>query len=141
MRAQLLRGLVVKSRMNTTSHRQASESRGKRRARFELVLASILLAFGLFVLPALIYAVGILLLGPYGEGAGMGRFYGDFFSDLIEPSGRAWALALGPLVLILVLRLIFLDVWRAPRDEEPEAPARAEPPREHARVEPRVSLD
>ncbi len=130
--------------MDTKSNRQVSESRANRRARFEIVLASILLAFGLFILPALIYIVGTLLLGPYGEKAGLGRFYADFFGDLIEPSGRAWALALGPFVLVSVLRLLFLDVRRPAADEdEPSAapPQGAEPAREHARVEPRVSLE
>src|SRR5512138_3954504 len=89
------------------------ESPLRRRLRFELVFASIWLGVGLFLLPALIYGVGILLLGPYGDGFGLGRFYADFFADLVEPSGRAWALALGPVLLITVLRLLFLDL-RAP---------------------------
>jgi hypothetical protein len=112
-----------------------------RRLRFELIFASICLAFGLFVLPALIYGVGILLLGPYGENAGLGAFYADFFGDLVAPTGRAWALVLGPLVLICVLRLLFLDIKpRPPEDEAPQAP-RAPASREQARVEPRVSLE
>jgi hypothetical protein len=112
------------------------------RLRFELIFASIWLAFGLFVLPALIYGVGILLLGPYGENAGLGAFYADFFGDLVAPTGRAWALVLGPLVLISVLRLLFLDV-RSQRPEDEEAPhtPRTPPAREQARVEPRVSLE
>lgn len=115
----------------------------RRRLRFELVFASIWLGFGLFLLPALIYVVGILLLGPYGEGSGLGRFYADFFGDLVEPSGRAWALVLGPLVLISVLRLLFLDVGARPSEEdETHEPPQAPPPaREHTRVEPRVSLE
>ncbi len=117
----------------------------RRRLRFELVFASIWLGVGLFLLPALIYFVGVLLLGPYGEGSGLGRFYADFFGDLVAPSGRAWALALGPLVLISVLRLLFLDVRAAPssdgHDEEPSSPTRPPRAREPSRVEPRVSLE
>src|SRR4051812_31169025 len=79
----------------------------RRRARFEAIFASIWLAVGLLGLPAVIFAVGGALLGPYGENGGLGRFYGDFFGDLAEPSLRAWAIALGPLALISVLRLIF----------------------------------
>lgn len=115
----------------------------RRRLRFEVVFASVWLGIGLFVMPALIYLVGILLLGPYGEGSGLGRFYADFFGDLVEPSGRAWALVLGPLVLISILRLLFLDVRshspESKDDDEPRTPA--PPAREHARVEPRVSLE
>ena len=88
------------------------------RLRFELIFASIWLAVGLFVLPAPIFAVGGALLGPYGENGGrLGRFYGDFFGDLAEPSVRAWAIALGPLVLISLLRLVFAG--RRSRAAEP----------------------
>lgn len=118
------------------------------RLRFELIFASVWLAFGFFILPALIYGVGTLLLGPYGENQGLGAFYADFFGDLVTPTGRAWALALGPLVLISLLRLLFLDVGpkRAADDSDPpRASPRTPPPapqrREPARVEPRVSLE
>jgi hypothetical protein len=109
-----------------------------------LIFASIWLAVGLFVLPATIFAVGGALLGPYGENSRLGRFYGDFFGDLAEPSMRAWALALGPLVLISVLRLVFAGAGRGP---EPPQDSLAEPPaprrghEETRRVEPRVSAE
>jgi hypothetical protein len=108
-----------------------------------VIFASIWLLVGLFVLPALIFAVGGSLLGPYGDNGGPGRFYGDFFGDLAEPSVRAWSLALGPLVLITILRLIFVGAGRTPgRRGEEDRPA---PPRrtaeDHRRVEPRVSTD
>jgi hypothetical protein len=131
---------------NASNRQQKHAPRARSRVRFEIVLASILLAFGLFVLPAMIYWVGILLLGPYGEGSGLGRFYADFFGDLVAPSARTWALALGPLVLISLLRLIFLDLGSAPPDEEEDEPPRPSPQpkpavRERSRVEPRVSLE
>lgn len=116
------------------------------RLRFELILGSALLAVGLFVLPAAIYFVGNALLGPYGDKAGLGTFYADFFGDLASASGRAWTLALGPLVLISWLRLLFLRRKAEPVDAD-QAPAppptRARPATEAAgrRVEPRVSLD
>lgn len=115
--------------------------RQRRRLRFELIFTGVWLAIGLFAVPALIFAVGGALLGPYGDNAGLGRFYGDFFGDLAEPSLRAWAIALGPLILISLLRLVFAGVPRAP--QEP-----AQPPSEHRRpaedarrIEPRVSAD
>jgi hypothetical protein len=117
------------------------------RTRFELIFASVWLAVGLFLLPALIFWVGIVLLGPYGEGqgAGMGTFYGDFFADLAQGEVRAWALALGPLVLITLLRAIF---WGArPKAETPHEPsAKAPSPTptksvDPRRVEPRIGAD
>jgi hypothetical protein len=128
------------------AHTDADEvvtgSRYRRRARFELIFASIWLAVGLFALPATIFAVGGALLGPYGDNGGLGRFYGDFFGDLAEPSVRAWAIALGPLVLISILRLVFAGAGRGP--EKPQE-ARATSPRrtseDSRRVEPRVSTD
>ena len=116
------------------------------RLRFELILGSALLAAGLFVLPAAIYYVGNALLGPYGDKAGLGTFYADFFGDLASASGRAWMLALGPLVLISWLRLLFLKRNAAPADEDQAPsppPARVRPATEAAgrRVEPHVSLD
>lgn len=115
----------------------------RRRARFELIFAGIWLAVGLLLLPALIFTVGGSLLGPYGDNGGLGRFYGDFFGDLAEPSVRAWAIALGPLVLISVLRLIFVGAGREPEkppdEEERPAPPRRHTAEDHRRVEPRVS--
>jgi hypothetical protein len=115
------------------------------RMRFELILASLLLALGLFVLPALIYWVGNALLGPYGTApaANLGTFYADFFGDLASGSVRTWSLALGPLIVISLVRLIFL---RRP-DESAEPPQEPAPRRSanktqnERRVEPRVTLD
>ena len=115
------------------------------RVRFELIFGSVLLGIGLFVLPALIYTVGLSLLGPYGEGqgAGLGTFYGDFFGDLAQGEVRTWLLALGPLLLISLIRLIFLGTH--PRTA---APTEVEPPianprsSEHrSRTEPRIGAD
>lgn len=101
--------------------------------RFEVVWASVLLAFGLFALPALIYGVGIVLLGPYGgEGnaqGGVSVFYRNFFADLAAPSIIAWSIAVGPLLVIALFRLAFIG-HRGP-DAEP--PARRESPPPQAR--------
>ena len=121
----------------------AAGSRYRRRARFEAIFASIWLAIGLFAMPAAIFAVGSALLGPYGENPRLGRFYGDFFGDLAEPSIRAWAIALGPLALISILRLIFAGAGRGP-----QAPVSADftpgprrTPEEPRRVEPRIDAE
>ncbi|HKE93346.1 MAG TPA: hypothetical protein VKB34_03490 [Povalibacter sp.] len=121
--------------------------RSHSRLRFELIFGSILLGLGLFVLPGLIFWVGKTLLGPYGNGAGagIGTFYADFYGDLATGSLRAWTLAVGPLVMVLLVRLIFLrrpaedsgqpDDDAAPRQVRPAASD------DHRRIEPRVSLD
>jgi hypothetical protein len=139
----------------------SAEQRRSRRLRFELIFASLGLAFGLFVLPALIFTVGAALLGPYGEKAGLSTFYVDFYGDLADGAGRAWSLALGPLVLIYLLRAVFIGV-RTKKveaadvdDEPPYEPRRpAPPPRRETpvrnqksapgrrtRVEPRMGSD
>lgn len=127
-----------------TSPSDGAGNRYRRRARFEVIFTSIWLAVGLFVLPATIFFVGGVLLGPYGDNGGLGRFYGDFFGDLAEPSVRAWTIALGPLTLISLLRLVFAGAGRDPQEPQAEQDRPAAPRRtaeEVRRVEPRVSAE
>jgi hypothetical protein len=153
----------IQARMNAAAHTDDDVSDEQRRApplRFELIFASLWLAFGLFVLPALVFLVGGALLGPYGvapdqQGAGLSTFYVDFFGDLADGSGRAWSLALGPVLLIYLLRAVFIgvkadQVERTPLDEdEPPRPPRRAPAHKEAkrpagrpaRVEPRMGND
>ncbi|WP_116810974.1 hypothetical protein [Steroidobacter cummioxidans] len=148
--------------MNAAAHTDddgSDEQRPAHRLRFELIFASLWLVVGLFLLPALIFWVGGALLGPYGasdqQGAGLSTFYIDFFADLTDMSGRAWSIALGPLLLMYLLRAVFIGVKAAPverktldEDEEPPAPRRApvkkepkRPPGRPTRVEPRMGND
>lgn len=143
--------------MNAAAHTDddvSDEQRHARRLRFELIFASLWLAFGLFLLPALIFWVGGALMGPYGENAGLSTFYIDFFGDLADGSGRAWGIALGPLLLIYLLRAIFIGVKpdqlerESVDDDEPPPPRRASVKKEAkrpagrpARVEPRMGND
>lgn len=148
--------------MNAAAHPDedvSDQQRSTRRLRFELIFGSLWLAFGLFVLPALIFWVGSALMGPYGaasdgQGAGLGTFYIDFFGDLADGAGRAWSIAVGPLLLMYLLRAIFIgvkadQVERAPvdEDESPPPPRRApakeakRPAGRPARVEPRMGND
>lgn len=112
------------------------------RMRFELIFGSVWLAIGFFLLPAVIFWVGITLLGPYGEGqgAGMGTFYGDFYGDLAQGEGRAWALALGPLVIISLIRAVFIGARSKPEGVESRepVPVKAAKTTDPRRVEPRV---
>jgi hypothetical protein len=117
-----------------------------RRTRFEIIFASAWLATGLFALPAAIYLVGALMLGPYKAGAGLTQFYTDFFGDLADPTLRAWIIALGPLVLVTAVRLIFWGTpARAPKALAPSPPVTEEPPKSPSknreRVEPRISSE
>jgi hypothetical protein len=110
------------------------------RGRFELIFASAWLAVGLFLMPAIIYLVGSALLGPYRETSGLGRFYADFFADLAEPSVRAWILAVGPLLLVTVIRALFIGVTHK-RDAATHNEPSSRPPAETTRIEPRVGPD
>lgn len=102
--------------------------------RFELVLGGCLLLFGLVVLPSLIYMVGAMLLGEYSGGGHLGSFYGDVFRDLGQGSPQAWILALGPLVLVELGRLIFFN-FGARTERTTEVPR--DPPPRKAKPEPR----
>ena len=64
----------------------------------------ILLAFGLFIVPLLIWAVGTGVLGPYPDGGPFSLLV-DFFNGLKSGSLVYWAVALGPYALVMVLRL------------------------------------
>lgn len=136
----------------------SDEQQRSRGLRFELIFASAWLAIGLFLLPALVYWVGAALLGSYGEKAGLSTFYIDFYGDLADGTVRTWILALGPLVLIYLLRAVFIGVRPGQKsrrtedlDDAPVAPpkrpttARKETtkraPTRAARVEPRMSSD
>ncbi|MFL6549296.1 MAG: hypothetical protein ACJ8OJ_11415 [Povalibacter sp.] len=110
-----------------------------------MILASLLLALGLFVLPAVIFWIGASMLGPYGTGqsGNLGTFYGDFFGDMASGSVRTWCLALGPLVVVSLVRLIFLRRPEEPTETSEASPPRTVTPKSSAgrRVEPRISLD
>jgi hypothetical protein len=92
------------------------------------------LAFGLFALPWLVYGTGVTLLGNYAAGDAA-AFYADFLGSLGSLRWHAWALLLGPLVLVA----LWVGLWRltAARPGQNETPIAKPPPRE--RVEPHWS--
>lgn len=106
-----------------------------------MIVGSLLLAFGLFALPGLVFWAGGELLGPYGKDAGMGTFYGDFYAGLASGAARTWMLALGPLVAIGLIRLLFLRRHDPRSHDNVAAPPPARSMADPRRVEPRVSLD
>jgi hypothetical protein len=112
-----------------------AHSASSQRLRRDLHWALGGLLSGLIALPAAIYAVGASLLGPYdatsGGAAHIGSFYGDVFRGLATPTLAAWSIVLGPMVMIVLLRLILL-----PWPGSGSAPPAAEPTPEPGRREP-----
>ena len=91
------------------------------RTRREMALYGGALAFGLVVIPLLIWIVGHRALGPYTRGDdphGLGplALYGDYFAGLARGWLGYWAVALGPAVLLLLARLWLALLRRLPRD-------------------------
>lgn len=76
----------------------------------------ILLAFGLFIVPLLIWVVGRAALGPYTDGGPFALLV-DFFNGLKSGSPVYWIVAFGPYVLVMILRLC----WRLMRSPKPDA--------------------
>ena len=76
----------------------------RRSDKYWLIMA---LGFGLLVLPWLVFATGRMLLGPYADGSAI-MFFVNFLLDLVTFRWHAWALALGPLLIVVV----FVGLWR-----------------------------
>ena len=73
------------------------------RLRRELLILGWSLGTGLIVMPILVYVVGVLTLGPYVSGSWWTLFV-DLFKGLIRGWWAAWALVLGPLALVCLIR-------------------------------------
>ncbi len=76
----------------------------------ELLLLGAAFAFGLLILPLLIWLAGHFTLGPYthgdsGPGYGPLSLYGNYFTELARGQLVYWVAALGPVLLLLILRL------------------------------------
>ncbi len=105
-----------------------------RNLKFELIFAAACVALSLIALPAAIYWFGVLVLEPYAGGSHVGAFYGDFYRSLGAGSPAAWLLALGPYVLLILVRLVFhRRAARVTDDDEPTAEPRLR------RTEPKIS--
>lgn len=78
--------------------------------RRELAWFAFLLAFGVFVLPGLVYAVGTHLLGEYSPEGGAGLFYRDLYAAAAAPEPWAWLLLAGPWLAVLALRMLWLPL-------------------------------
>jgi len=89
-----------------------------RRLRRELIIYGVALLIGLLGMPLLIWFAGNRVLGPYTHGqnphAGPFALLADFFVGLVHGSAVFWAVALGPAVLLLLLRLFVKVVLALP---------------------------
>jgi hypothetical protein len=79
------------------------------RTRRELIILGTALFFGLVPMPLLIWVVGNRVLGLYTHGqnthAGPLALLADFFIGLAHGSAVFWWVALGPVVLVVLVRL------------------------------------
>jgi hypothetical protein len=84
---------------------------GHSRAQRELILLGVLLAFGLLVMPLLVWLAGHRALGPYTHGdnpnAGPFALLAAYFAGLAHGSAVFWVVALGPAALLYLLRGFF----------------------------------
>lgn len=75
-----------------------------RRSAFWMLAA---LLFGLLVLPFLVHLTGSTVLGAY-SGGGAGAFFADYLHGLLTLRWYSWALALGPLLIVVFWRILVL---------------------------------
>ena len=75
--------------------------------RKELVIAAAMFVFGVGILPALIFVVGITIVGPYEGESGLGSLYAAIIGGLADLQLPAWILLLGPYAVVQCLRLVF----------------------------------
>jgi len=95
--------------------------------RRELIVYGVALLFGLIGVPLLIWLGGNRVLGPYTHGqnlhAGPLALLQDYYLGLLHGSAVFWSVALGPAVLVLLLRLFIRVVRRMPARREEPTPA------------------
>jgi hypothetical protein len=80
--------------------------------RRNLLLLALALAFGLLVLPWLIWIAGSAALGPYAGGNVL-HFIGDFFVALAHGELVFWLIVLGPPLFLILARLLWWAVFQA----------------------------
>ncbi len=90
------------------------------RLRRELFIFGWTLATGLFVVPTLVYVIGLLTLGPYASG-GWGALFLNLYKGLFQGWWAAWGIVLGPLLLVYFLRsvlFLYRRFLRSPGDPD-----------------------
>src|ERR1700722_7564440 len=90
--------------------------RARSRTQRELMLFALMTLFGLIVMPFVIWIASSRVLGPYTHGqnlhAGPLALVADYYIGLAHGSAVFWCVALGPAVLVLLIR-VFVAGWRA----------------------------
>jgi hypothetical protein len=76
--------------------------------KLEMLLFFGLFALGMWLVPAMIYVVGVKILGPYGELKSLSAFYIDLFSMLVEKRRIAWLLVASPYLFLSLVRVL---IW------------------------------
>jgi hypothetical protein len=89
-------------------------------AQRALLLYALALLVGVLIVPLLVWVVGNRVLGPYTQGqnthAGALALLQDFFVGLAHGSAVFWAVALGPLLIVLLLQLFLRGLRALPRE-------------------------
>ncbi|MBV8742322.1 MAG: hypothetical protein JOZ12_11095 [Sinobacteraceae bacterium] len=84
------------------------------------------LFLGFILMPLLIWMVGNRVLGPYTHGtnthAGPGALMNDYFTALGAGSVACWLVALGPVVILYLLRFVLYVLWGQPAPVAPGEP-------------------
>jgi len=77
------------------------------RLQFEAMTLGLALAFGLLLMPALIYLPGYFVLKPYANG-GLFALYFDFIKGLFQLRPSCWIALLGPFAFLSLFRIFRL---------------------------------
>ncbi len=75
------------------------------RLRKQILIAMMLLGFGLLPLPVIVYWIGTQVVGPYEVESGLWALVGNVWGDLTSGNPFAWILVLSPYLIIQLLRL------------------------------------
>jgi hypothetical protein len=84
--------------------------------RRELILLAVALGFGVLAVPPLLWLAGARALGPY-PGGGVGAIVANFFRGLATGSLGFWVVALGPYLLLTVLRALIAIARASPAED------------------------
>jgi hypothetical protein len=68
------------------------------------------LLFAAAALPLLVYFTGLQTFGPYAHGGPL-DFFRDYYADLARLRPAAWLLLLGPVIMVLLWRVIVAYAW------------------------------
>lgn len=68
------------------------------------------LLFAAAALPLLVYYTGLYTFGPYAGGGSL-DFVRNYYADLAGLRPAAWLLLLGPVILVLLWRVVVAYAW------------------------------